>query len=258
MKTSRNIEVRVVGSLLPAADEVCGQPLILALETSGRLGSVALGRGSSVMAEAEFSAPMRHSSEVFCAIEALLRCSNLEAQRIKQVFISIGPGSFTGLRIAATAAKMMHLAQGAGIIAVNTLDVIAANASEFITKNDGLQINRVAVILDAKRGQFFVATYKNNNGRLLRELDDRLVTAEDFVESLAGGSNKPLWLLGEGLVYYKEKFKSEGINFFDEDLWYPNAGKVYKLGWLLAEKDMFVDAATFVPRYLRRPDVRPK
>lgn len=208
MRANRNIKVRVVGSPGSATDEVDGQSLILALETSGRFGSVALGCGSKLLSVAEFSAPLRHGSELFGAIEALLSHPGAEAQRIKQVFISIGPGSFTGLRIAVTAAKMMHLALGIEIIAVDTLDVIAANASEFISKTGGLQINRVAVVLDAKRGQFFVAVYKNSNGRVLKEVGDCLMTAEDFIGSFTDRDD-PVWLLGEGLVYYKKKFESD-------------------------------------------------
>jgi tRNA threonylcarbamoyladenosine biosynthesis protein TsaB len=248
------VKVRVIEPAHPDVNGSGAGPLTLAVETSGRLGSVALGLGSTVVAEAEFSAPMRHSSELFDAIGALVKRFNFEARQIRQVFISIGPGSFTGLRIAVTAAKMMHLATAVRVVAVDTLDVIAANASEFISKTDALQINRIAVVLDAKRGQFFIAIYKNKDGRLLKHLGDRLMTAEDFISGFADRDD-PVWLLGEGLVYYKKRFESEGINFFDEDLWYPGAEKVYKLGWALAEKGMFADAITLVPRYLREPDV---
>ena len=104
-------------------------PLILAVETSGRLGSVALAQGDKLLSETSFSGPMRHSAEIFPAITDLLSKFDKKPDQIEQVYISAGPGSFTGLRIAVTFAKTLALANGAKIVAVDTLDVIAANVT---------------------------------------------------------------------------------------------------------------------------------
>ncbi len=101
--------------------------LILAVETSSRIGSVAIAVGQRILDEITFSGPMKHSSELFPAICNLLSRFEKKPQDIEQLHISVGPGSFTGLRIAVTLAKAMYLANSAKIIAVNTLDVIAAN-----------------------------------------------------------------------------------------------------------------------------------
>ena len=104
-------------------------PLILAIETSGRLGSVALAQGDKLLAESHFSGPMRHSAEIFPAITELLSKFSKKPDQIEQVYISAGPGSFTGLRIAVTFAKTLALANNSKIVAVDTLDCITANVS---------------------------------------------------------------------------------------------------------------------------------
>jgi tRNA threonylcarbamoyladenosine biosynthesis protein TsaB len=102
-------------------------PLILAVETSSRVGSVAIATGEKILKELIFSGQMRHSAEIFPAILTLLQFIGRKPHNIDHIYISNGPGSFTGLRIAATFAKTMHLANRTKVIAVDTLDVIASN-----------------------------------------------------------------------------------------------------------------------------------
>lgn len=224
------------------------QGLILALETSGRTGSIAICDTRQMLAEIEFSGQMRHSAEVFPTIQSLLKGAYKNPQDIGEIFISIGPGSFTGLRIAVSFAKMMNLAVGSKIVAVDTLDIIAANTfdSPDIAKS---YISRIAVILDAKRGQFFTAVYENTAG-WQKTLLDCLMTADEFVQKYS--NQTPIWLLGEGLVYYKDKFKAPSINFFDESLWTPKASQVYKLGLQKSLTGQYEDPTQLQPIYLRR------
>ena len=229
-------------------------PLVLAVETSGRAGSVAIAQAGEVLAQTHFSGPMRHSKEIFPAIKAMLQTLRRKPQQIAHIYISAGPGSFTGLRIAVTMAKTLNLATKAKIVAVDTMDVIAANAIEYIEKKQQ-NINRIGTILDAKRGQFFAAVYENQLGKWEKSLPDCLITAEKLVEKFAD-SNDHLWLLGEGLLYYKDKFDADGIEFFDESLWNPQAAKVHQLGWKKARSGIFADAGTLIPAYLRKPDAK--
>jgi tRNA threonylcarbamoyladenosine biosynthesis protein TsaB len=242
--------------------------LILAVETSGRMGSVALAQGAKLLGEQHFTGPMRHSAEVFPAILGLLEQFGKKASQIEQVYISVGPGSFTGLRIAVTIAKTIALANRAKIVAVDTLDCIAANVISFTTehterKNELKQNERIAVILDAKRGQFFVAVYEKTQdaGRRTQDaiwqkiLPDCLMTAEEFLDRFAG-CGKPIALIGEGLVYYKDKFSDPAVRFLDEKFWNPTAANVHRLGWQMAQSGRFTNPLTLTPNYLRQPDVK--
>ena len=239
-------------------------PLILAVETSGRLGSVAIAVGRRMLAETSFSGPMRHSSEVFPAICSLLNRFGRKPRDIEHIYISVGPGSFTGLRIAVSIAKTMHLANGVKVIAVDTLDVIATNADDYL-RQEKAGVEKIAVILDAKRSQFYIAVYQHTSDERRTASDgiwkkispDSLMTASQFIGRFAGKA-KPVWLLGEGLVYYSDKFKAEGVRFLDEQYWAPRAEKVHMLGWKMASAGQFTDPVTLQPKYLRRPEAEEK
>jgi tRNA threonylcarbamoyladenosine biosynthesis protein TsaB len=259
-------------------------PLILAIETSGRLGSVALAQGDKLLSESHFSGPMRHSAEIFPAITNLLGKFDKKPEQIEQVYISAGPGSFTGLRIAVTFAKTLALANGAKIIAVDTLDVIAANITGFTAENaEKIKVSTegrlssvishpsselLGVILDAKRGQFFIAVYEKTPLRQAqgrqdtiwkKVLSDCLMTAEEFVsrftnQPTCGEQSRTISLIGEGLVFYKDKFTNPNASVLDEKFWNPSAVNVYKLGLESAKNGQFADPLTLTPNYIRGPD----
>jgi tRNA threonylcarbamoyl adenosine modification protein YeaZ len=307
--------------------------LVLAVETSGRIGSVVIALGEKILAEATFSAPIRHSAEIFPAISDILQRFSRKPEQIEQVHISVGPGSFTGLRIAVTLAKTLHLANAAKIVAVDTLDVIAANVTDYIKEEntttafhseaspchserpvlpnsssaaaegaskveDPLSLSStpigerespesIATILDAKRGQFFIAVYKRlheNTVSFLRNLSstpigeqestshyplsairyplikvfpDSLMTSSQFLAQFACDEN-PIWLLGDGLLYYKDKFKADSTRFLEQKYWSPRASKVHLLGWKKALTKQFEDPLTLTPNYLLRPDIKIK
>lgn len=236
--------------------------LILAIETSSRIGSVAIATGRQIIAESILSGPMKHSAELFPEIRALLDRFGRKSTEIEQVYISIGPGSFTGLRIAVTLAKAMHLANSTKIIAVNTLDVIAANVMNLNSPGHERQessIELIAPILDAKRGQFYTAVYQKTqraiqNTKYVKILQDSIMTADEFLQKFAC-SRKPIWLFGDGLVYHKDRFKNDGIRFFNEEFWSPRASKVHQLGWEKAQSGEFSDPLPLIPNYLMRPNV---
>ena len=272
------------------------KPFILALETSSRFGSAAVACGEKLLAEATFSGPLRHSPETFPAISSLLERFGKKPQEIEHIYISVGPGSFTGLRIAVTIAKTMHLANAAKIVAVDSLDVIASNIITLTPDNaprdtahepQSTSHEKIAVILDAKRNQFFIAVYERPHpghtsqshterqasdiglpitnhepqtiGREIWEkvFPDSVMTASEFLDKFAA-DDQPIWLLGDGLLFHQDKFKADGVQFLDKKYWSPRAEKVHLLGWQLAQSGRFTDPLTLTPNYLLRPDIRIK
>ena len=247
------------------------ETVVLAVETSGRTGSVALGFDDKIANETYFSGFMRHSTEILPVIEGLLKKSDVKPEEIKHLYISNGPGSFTGIRIAASLAKMMYLANSLKIVTVDSLDVIALNAlgpinatgqkENLPVNSENDEIHKIATILDAKRGQFFVALYKvvRDSYEVLFEktLQDSLMTAIEFREKFAHRPD-PVWLLGDGLTYYRQEFKAKGMEFLEEKYWSPRAAGVYEIGRKMAQKKLFADPVNFKPFYLCRPDIRIK
>ena len=132
----------------------------LAFETSGMQGSVALGRGAEILGAQAFTGPRTHAIEFLPAVNALCRLWAVTPSDIRWVYVSAGPGSFTGLRIGITAARIIAFATGARIMAVPTLEGIAQNALEVPDPPE-----RVVVILDAKRSRVYAATFVRRDGR---------------------------------------------------------------------------------------------
>ena len=243
------------------------QELILAIETSSRVGSVAMANENGLLAEVMFSGEMRHSVEILPCIRDLLARFHGTPDDIRQVYLSQGPGSFTGLRIAVTLAKAMVLANAVKVVAVDTLDVIAANVP---VSNETPRV--IAPILDAKRDQFFVATYERQpapradlnaepgsaRGLALpnwaKTQPDTIMTAEQFLRQFASPGT-PVGILGDGLLYHEDRFKADGIRVLDRPYWSPTAGNVYRLGRRKALEGRFEDPLQLAPLYLMPAEV---
>ncbi len=228
------------------------QPLALAVETSGRAGSVAAGIGGEILAEITFSGALKHSAELFTSAEKLLNQINAKIQDVEQIYIAAGPGSFTGVRIAVTMAKMLAFTTKASIVTVNTTQAIVTNASLCIAEQN-LPIKRAAVIIDAKRSQFFTAVFTRKMDKWLPEGDIALLTADEFLARYAFGP-EPVWLLGEGLLYYRDKFNDPSVRFLDEKYWPARASGVFAAAAEKALSGDFADPRTLVPLYYRQAD----
>jgi tRNA threonylcarbamoyladenosine biosynthesis protein TsaB len=227
--------------------------LIIAIETSGRVGSVAIGRGNDLISEAPFSGFMKHSAELFTVLEKQLHQAGATAHDVGKVYITSGPGSFTGLRIAVTAAKMLYFTQNTQIVAADSLDVVAESASRY-TADTGQTVDCIATILDAKKDLFYAAVFDRVDGNWKKCLDTQIITAEGLLDWLEANNKKTVGLLGEGLVYYAEKFNSPFTFLLDKSYWSATAGGLFRVGCRMAAEKKFVDPFALRPKYIRGPD----
>ena len=228
---------------------------IVAIETSGRMGSVAVGFGPQLLAEKQFTAGMNHAIELMPTLRDLTLAQGWQPRQIQHVYLSIGPGSFTGLRIAVMVARSLAQAIGCLVVAVPALDVLAANAPA--------EASHLAVILDAKRGQVYAARYRRDEsaaadaGGWQCTTGPILTSPEEFVRQ----SPKPLYVLGEGVDYHRAALRA-GVDA-DEDLielgretWIARATAVHQLGWAMAGRGIFADVTSLVPLYIRLPEAQ--
>jgi tRNA threonylcarbamoyladenosine biosynthesis protein TsaB len=193
---------------------------------------------------------MRHSAELFPVVTALLSACHRKSQEIAEVYISSGPGSFTGLRLAVTFAKTMALANSVRVVAVNSLEVAAQNAAQF-TRDTGTDCHCVAVVLDAKRGQFFTGFFRPTEGRWQSTGAPQLMKPDAFI-SLAANEASPVHVLGEGLLYYAARFAAPNIEILPEEYWQPKSSAVFSLGRERATAGDFGDPISLVPTYVRK------
>jgi len=231
------------------------------------VGSIAIADENTLLVERTFSGPMRHSIEIFPSVRDLLAQVHATPDDLKHVYVSGGPGSFTGLRIAVAIAKAMHLANAVRIVAVDTLDVIAANVPAI---NGAPEI--IAPILDAKRNRFFAAVYERQLGLgtdlpvtagsalhaaqpgWVKILPDTIITAEQILHQFTG-HGRTLGILGDGLLLHGDRFKADGTRIMDQVYWSPIAANVYRLGLQKALLGQFEDPLRLAPFYLMPPEV---
>ena len=235
---------------------------IVAIETSGRQGSVAVARGPSLLKVRELSPSARHAVELMPAIEELTRAQGWAPADIQHVYLSLGPGSFTGLRIAVAVARAMAQAAGCRIVGVPSLEVIAHNAPP--------EFAMVLPILDAKRGQVFAARYQRQarGGELVQTAPAGVVDPRQFVreamrraaETLTETGPINIGILGEGVDYHRAELLSDdsvaGIKRaeIDRTLWPAKATVVHQLGYAAAQRGEFSDPQTLLPIYIRLPE----
>jgi len=224
----------------------------IAIETSGRTGSAVIAREDAILDHATLSGFQKHSSELLPAIHSLLSRHGLSTKDVQHIYLPKGPGSFTGIRIAVTLAKMAAFAMGAKIVAVNTLDALAHNAMYYMD-NTNCDIQRIATILDAKKGYFYVAVFNKTITGLHRITKDLLITPAAFLSDYCQGQYKTA-LLGEGLVYYHKQFEHPNTVILDKSCWPANAVSVWHVARLRAKQGQFDDPNTLVPLYIRRPE----
>ena len=241
----------------------------MAIETSGNIGGVAIARGSELLLERQFIAGRQHASQLLPVMDQLCREVGWQPGDIEHLYLSIGPGSFTGLRIAVACAKALAFAQHVKIVSVPSTEALALNARR-ATQEEDLKIDYVATILDAKKRQIYAAVFEKCAQPDLRErregiasdnLDScvstfRVITPVTLMmpEQLLNPPLDPLYLLGEGLHKHRSPFSRKGFVLLPEKYWIPQAGNVHACGWQRAQAGLFSQPDQLIPAYMRRPE----
>lgn len=220
--------------------------LILAIETSTRRGSVALGGGAAGLGWRALSVEQAHATELLPAIRELLAEAGSAPRNIGIVAFSQGPGSFTGLRVAATVARTWQAATGCRVVAVPTAAVIARNT---LTHPD--RPHRVAVMHDIKRGQLLAALFERDaTGEYHAVRDAARVDATAWLAGLP----RPCWVTGDGAAAWATTLHEAGLSVLEEEYARPDARQVLLLGRQQAAAGRFCSPAEIVPLYLRPPE----
>lgn len=220
-------------------------PLIIAVETSGREGSVALARGGALLGGRSFSTRMQHARDLLPALDELYRGQGLSPGEADHCYVSIGPGSFTGLRVAVAFARHLALARGVKLVAVPTLAVIARRC-----RNMADAPKRLAVMLDAKRGRVFGAVFTLEDGGYVPRTEPAEVDPVELLKSQGGD----IAVAGEGAHFHRKEILDTGARLIEAEWGTPTAACVHELGWEWARQGRFTAPRDLVPLYVRRPE----
>ncbi len=222
---------------------------ILSIDTSTPCSSVALTAGTrkngEVVAALSLTGKITHSRRLLSAIDWIMQESGVGWSDINGIGISLGPGSFTGLRIGMATAKGLAAAAGKVLLGVSTLDSLAAKC---VT-------NRlICSLLDARKKEVYAAFYRCNDEGFTERVSEPVVLAP---AGLAAVINEPVLLIGDGARVYGDVFRTllqEKAMIAPAGLHEPSAASLGMLAGELLEKGHILDLAEGVPLYVRSSD----
>ena len=214
---------------------------ILAIETSTPNGDVAIAEADTPLRSEALRADLRHGRDLVPCIQRLLDQQGWRPADVQVVAVSLGPGSYTGLRVGLMCAKTFAYATAIPLVGVDSLQVAAANA--------GAEAGAVLVVADAQRGELYCARYRVEQGMPVPRAPVRILSLADAV-ALADPDTV---VVGPGLHRYASDIAESGARLAPEPQWVPRAEWVARLGWAQFEQGHTLDMHTAEPIYLRRP-----
>jgi tRNA threonylcarbamoyladenosine biosynthesis protein TsaB len=223
-------------------------PRALAVETSGRIGSVALIDENGAIEEREFPHGLQHAAGLIPLIDQLCSQRGWTPSQLEEVYVSAGPGSFTGLRIGITLAKTLAFATGVKLVAVPTMHVLVANAPP--------EAQHAIIVLDAKRDQIFTARFARSDTTWHEQEPAHL----DTLSAMLTRSPRPIHLIGEGILYHQQHIPSgaDDIIITKPEAWRARASILAGIGVQMAAAGNFVDPYQLEPIYIRPPEAQEK
>ena len=218
--------------------------LILAFETSAKAASVALMDENRLLGESYQNTGMTHSQTLLVMAEDLLKSCGKTARDVTAVAVAEGPGSFTGVRIGAAAAKGFAWGREIPCYGVSTLEAMAESL--------GIYQGYVCPVMDARRSQVYNALFYADEGSIQRHSEDRAISLADLssqLEYLDG----PVFLVGDGsnLAYTALKDRCPELVLPPEHRMHQRAVGVAILAEPKAAAGENGDAAALTPNYLR-------
>lgn len=217
--------------------------LILALETTTPAGSVALVAEDRVLVSRYFDVGLQHGQLLFAEIDGALQVAGRSFGDLSAISVSIGPGSFTGLRLGLSAAKGFCLAGDLPLVAVSTLEALAGRLP--------YARHPVCPMLDARRQEVYAALYDTAEGYPRALSLPRAVAPQVLLAERAGA---PTIFLGEGAFAYRELLAAYPQALQAPFPWSrPEAAIVGWLGLAKLKAGQIADLGAIEPDYLRGP-----
>ncbi len=266
----------------------------VAIETSCRAGGLALARGEELVRVVRFDASYRQATQLILRLDELLRPDGLRPQDIAGLYVSVGPGSFTGLRVGVTVARTLAQAvaldgrsgpgdgpvSGLRLVAVPTLLAVAENARD-------LEWEHLGVVMDHKEGEIYAAVFARGTGehplRVAGVLPASTVDvspAETGAGAAVGAPRRaaaedadstphecgtvlpiasflaraPRPIVLIGEALEFAEMQGEGVSHAPPELNLPTPEGVWRVGRRLAAGGRFTDPAHLLPLYARKPE----
>jgi tRNA threonylcarbamoyladenosine biosynthesis protein TsaB len=218
--------------------------LLLLLETSGKMCSVALERDGVLLAEKELGKEYTHAENLTLFIEDVLLQAHVAFSELNAVAVSKGPGSYTGLRIGVSTAKGLCYSLGIPLIAVSTLEAMgkAFIASAAVSPSGP---SFYCPLIDARRMEVYSAVY-DSSGVEVEPVSAKIIDTTSFAEYLEKGT---VYFFGDGAMKCNTLITHPHAVFIADVL--PSAKNLISFAEDAFSKKRFEDVAYFEPYYLK-------
>jgi universal bacterial protein YeaZ len=224
--------------------------LTLAFDTSSKTVAVALLQDDVILYDAIINVDLNHSEVLLPAIDQACLQTKIKISEIDLFASTIGPGSFTGLRIGVSTLKGLMLATGKPAVGISSLAALALNV--------GKSSKIICSAMDAGRGQVYIAYYRYNENGLLDQIGtDKAVDPRE----ISHNPEQEVVFVGDGAIKYADiisNIKTKEINIASAAQQYIRASSVGILGREKYNRNELLNAETFVPVYLRSADAHMK
>ena len=214
---------------------------IILIETSTALCSAAISEDGKITAYRESSAPKAHASLTAVFIQEMLEETGLGISDCDAVCVSMGPGSYTGLRVGVSTAKGLCFGSGKPLIAVGTLDTLVAQAA---SEAEGTSYRHIIPMIDARRMEVYSAVF-SPDGRQITETAPVIVDENSFAQYLEEGD---VLFIGDGAGKCADVITHPNAHFIQCN---PKASSMAQPASAAYKEKRFKDVAYFEPFYLK-------
>lgn len=218
--------------------------LVLAMDTSNQALSVALVRDQALLAETTINIRKTHSESLLPAIESLMAAASVAPADVDRFVVAQGPGSYTGIRIAATTAKTFAWTLHKELVGISSLAVVASNVQPA-----GL----IVPLFNARREAVFTGVYRWQNGLLVNVLPDRHQALSALLAELVS-QTAPVTFIGTDVTLFQAKIQAAlGAQAHFVSGW-AALPQARQLAWLGEQAQPVANIHRFAPNYLRRTE----
>ena len=217
---------------------------ILAIDTSQKTVGIAILADNVVLADIYINSGRHHSDTLLPAMEKTFRLAGLQLNDMDLFAVTLGPGSFTGLRIGAATIKGLALATGKPVVGISTLDALAYGAV-----HTGKQM--ICPMLDAQKNQIYTALYRPNVGTgMERVREEQVIDVDRWLSRL----DKDTFFLGDGAMKYHQRISMRFLSsscIAEGRQNHVSAAAVAVLAQDQFQRGEQLELLKFTPRYLR-------
>ncbi|MFZ7120562.1 MAG: tRNA (adenosine(37)-N6)-threonylcarbamoyltransferase complex dimerization subunit type 1 TsaB [Eubacteriaceae bacterium] len=219
---------------------------ILAIDTATMVSSVAIINDEKLLCEITINSKKNHSEKLILLIDDMIKNCDISINDVDIFTCTIGPGSFTGLRIAISTIKGLAQSLDKPVIGISTLESLAFN----LPYADGI----ICPIIDAQRNNVYTGLYEWENGKLICLLKDNVMEIENLFQTISK-MNKNIYITGDAIKKIPQdliKNKSNNIYITPIIFQMPKGGSLANLALIKAKEGMIQSYTELEPNYIRK------